>query len=462
VTTLATKGTTDSVSDSTADRGTERLVPLRGFARANTSRSQMLELTDPDQVVAALAGQRARGVLARGGGCSYGDAALNAGGLVLRGVGGREVEVDPDAQTVRAGAAATFADVLTASAPHGLIPAVLPGTRHLTVGGAVAADVHGKNHHLDGSLGSWLQSFRLVTGDGQVRPVDRDTDADLFAATVGGMGLTGVLTEAVLRLRRIPGLDLDVVSTREPDLDAVLARLEGTDSPYAVGWVDGTATGSALGRGVVDLGEHANQTHPPVYQAPRAPIAPSAPANVVTHLSAAALNTALYRRVPIRRPGRVGFSAFFHRLDALSGWNRAIGPAGFLQYQFVVPTRSAGVLQEALERLTRAQAPVFLGTIKRFGAGNGSPLSFPIDGWCLALDIALGRAGSTLAPVLDRIDQAVAEGGGRVYLAKDSRLSQDTFRTMYPQWSQLIRTRDRVDPDGIFRSDLGRRLGLCR
>ena len=444
------------------------LTRLRGWAGAGAggSRAYVIdshEVTNATAVARAIAERPPRGVLARGSGCSYGDAALNGGGVVLSRPGGHQVRVDPASMTLRAGAGATFTELLQACVPHGLAPAVLPGTRHLTVGGAVAADVHGKNHRTDGSLGSWVESFELVTGDGQVRSVDRESDLDLFRATVGGMGMTGVLTEASVRLAPLLTSHLDVDTTREADLDAVLARLEGAQTRYAVAWVDGTATGRRLGRGVVDLADAAPaDDDPPAYHPARAPGVPSSPAALVGHVAAKAFNSAWFHAGPRHRRGPVSFNAFFHRLDTLSGWNRSLGPYGFLQYQFVVPPDASQVLAYALERVSTARTPCFLGTVKRFGPGNGNPLSFPMEGWCLALDIALNPHDPTLAPLLDRLDRVVAEAGGRVYLAKDGRLRQDCFRAMYPQVDSWQKTKDRVDPCGVLRSDLGRRLGLHR
>ncbi len=442
------------------------LTPLRGWAGATGSLAQVVEartVASAASVAQVVRSRPPRGVLARGGGCSYGDAALNGGGVILSRPGGTSVRMDPGSVSVRAGAGATFTEVLAATVPHRLTPAVLPGTRHLTVGGAVAADVHGKNHRQDGSLGSWIESFELVTADGHVRTVDRSSDPDLFRATVGGMGLTGVITGARLRLTTLPSSRLDVETTREDDLDAVLARLDGARTRYAVAWVDGTSRGRSLGRGVVDLADPTPATDAPqAYRAGYAPRVLAAPTGLVGHSAAKAFNTAWFHTSPRHRQTSVGFNAFYHRLDALSGWNRGLGPYGFLQYQFVVPLAAVHVLSYVLERVSAAHAPCFLGTLKRFGPGNGHPLSFPIEGWCLALDIAVKPRDPTLAPVLDDLDRVVAEAGGRVYLAKDGRLRPDYIRQMYPQMDAWLDVKARVDPDGVFTSDLGRRLGLSR
>ncbi len=352
------------------------LTPLRGWAGATGSLAQVVEartVASAASVAQVVSSRPPRGVLARGGGCSYGDAALNGGGIILSRPGGTSVRMDPGSVSVRAGAGATFTEVLAATVPHRLSPAVLPGTRHLTVGGAVAADVHGKNHRQDGSLGSWIESFELVTADGQVRTVDRSSDPDLFRATVGGMGLTGVITGARLRLITLPSTRLDVETTREDDLDAVLARLDGARTRYAVAWVDGTSQGRSLGRGVVDLADAAPANDSPqAYRAGRAPRAPAAPTGLVGHYAAKAFNTAWFHASPRHRQTSVGFNAFYHRLDALSGWNRGLGPYGFLQYQFVVPLAAVPVLSYALERVSAAHAPCFLGTLKRFGQATGT------------------------------------------------------------------------------------------
>jgi decaprenylphospho-beta-D-ribofuranose 2-oxidase len=442
-------------------------VLLQGWGRSTGSRSSVLGPLTPPALRELLADPPAGGVLARGAGCSYGDAAQNAGGVVLAPATLPEVRVDappasgrgcPHGGTVRAAGSARFSEVLARTVPRGLLLPVLPGTGRLTVGGAVAADVHGKNQRTDGSLANWLESVELLDGTGEVRLLTPDQEE--FRATVGGMGLTGVVLAATVRLIPITGTRLRVTSRRVADLDGLLAALDSAPGRYAVAWIDTTAGGRALGRGIVDSGDHLDEEDELGYAPARAPRAPRLPVGPFTPLTARAFNGLWYRRAPRERTSVQRLPEFFHRLDAVREWNRALGPRGFLQYQFAVPDAATGVLAEALEALRQVGAAPFLGTVKRFGPADGCPLSFPLPGWSLAVDMPAG--GRRLLALLDRLDRRVAEAGGRVYLAKDARLGRTAFDAMYGPLDDWRAARARLDPDDTMRSDLGRRLGLCR
>jgi decaprenylphospho-beta-D-ribofuranose 2-oxidase len=347
--------------------------------------------------------------------------------------------------------------------PLGLLPPVLPGTRHLTVGGAVAADVHGKNQHADGSISAWIDMIELLDGEGALRTVRPGTPA--FRATVGGMGLTGVIVSVRLRLLPIRSARLRVTTRRLGDLDALLAAQDEPGARYAVSWVDLSATGRSLGRGVLDTGDHL--TYPdPVHEAdglqyhPGRPWpAPALPFCPATTWSARAFNQLWFRASPRGRTGVTGIPAYFHRLDSVRDWNLALGPAGFRQYQFVVPLGAEKLLAQVITELRRYRAAAFLGTLKRFGPASGNYLSFPLPGWSLAVDIPAARPD--VHHLLDDLDRQVAEAGGRVYLCKDSRLSRPAFAGMYGSDLNSWRAaRAALDPASRFRSDLGRRLGL--
>jgi decaprenylphospho-beta-D-ribofuranose 2-oxidase len=436
---------------------------LYGWGRTAPARSRVLGPADLEQLQELVTSRPARGVLARGSGCSYGDAAQNSGGCVLAPVTEQLMDIRPAAGTVYASATVTFARLLSAVVPHGMLPPVLPGTRHLTVGGAVAADVHGKNHRRDGSIASWVEEIQLLDGNGEVRFVSRSRDPEAFLATIGGMGLTGIILAVTLRLVPLRSTLLNVTARRLPDLDAVLAALEAATSQYSVAWIDTTSGGRWLGRGIVDLGDHLPAPAPGAeaaglgYRGGRLLRAPGLPFCPVTPRTARAFNTLWYRRAPDVRAGLAGLPQFFHRLDAVSGWNRVLGPGGVLQYQFAVPASEHQVIAIALSRL-RGCAP-FLGTLKRFGPASGAPLSFPLPGWSLAVDLPAGNP--RLGPLLDELDELVAAAGGRVYLAKDARLSRPAFAGMYGDLASWRAVRARLDPAGVFCSDLGRRLGLC-
>jgi len=443
---------------------------LSGWGRTSPSAARVLVPTDDDQVVEALNERASRGdeaVIPRGLGRSYGDAAQCAGGLVIQTTGlDRVGEISRDG-TVEVGAGTSLAALLRAALPEGWFVPVTPGTRQVTLGGAIAADIHGKNHHRDGSFCRHVVSMTLATPTG-VHEVSAESDPDLFWATAGGMGLTGVVLRARIRLRPVETAWMWVDTERHRRLDDVLEALVRLDTThaYSVAWLDCSARGAALGRGVVDAGDHAllAELGPAVRRDPLAPPAearlhvPTLPTSLVNRASVAAFNRLWYATHPTR-PGRLQhLGGFFHPLDAVSGWNGVFGPRGFVQYQFVVPPERPEVIGRALERLQRASAPCSMAVLKRFGPGDPGPLSFPMAGWTLALDLPIGPPD--LRPALRTLDHLVLEAGGRVYLAKDARLAPATFAAMYPALSAFEATRRRVDPQGLLQSDLSRRLRI--
>jgi decaprenylphospho-beta-D-ribofuranose 2-oxidase len=410
-------------------------------------------------------------VLARGLGRSYGDAAQNAGGEVLdTGALDWIGTLDSDRDTIEVGAGVSLANLTRTLVSDGRFLPVLPGTGHVSVGGAIAADIHGKSHHRDGAFGAHVASLELVTSRGERVQLSPERDADAFAATAGGMGLTGVIARATLRLLPVETSRMRVDTERAADLDDVMARMATSDDSYrySVAWIDCLARGAQLGRSVLIRGDHArlddlpaaNRGTPLVVEADRtAPAPPWAPRGLLRPVTVRAFNELYYRRAPAEERGRLGgLREFFHPLDAVRGWNRLYGPRGLLQYQLVVPFGQEQAVRTVLERLSGADAPAFLAVIKRMGAESG-PLSFPMPGWTLALDLPAG--GSWLAELLDGIDQVVADAGGRLYLAKDSRLRPELLRRMYPRLDEWRATRDRLDPERRMRSDLSRRLELA-
>lgn len=452
---------------------------VTGWGRRPESASHVVRPTDVDQLAMAAKAAGPRGAIARGLGRAYGDSAMNAGGLVITStrVSGL-LALDHSAGTARVLAGTSLDALLREIVPQGWFVPVTPGTRNITVGGAIAADVHGKDHHATGSFGAHVLSMVLALPDGTRRTLTSLGDPDAFWATCGGMGLTGTIVEATIRLHPIETSLLRVDTDRVPDLDTLLSLLSegGRHHRYSVAWVDFLARGRSLGRSVLTQGDFARvddlprsrrgRHHPrrraePLAYDPRGPLpAPRfVPAGVLNHASIRAFNELWYRCHPRQRRDELqSITSFFYPLDLVDGWNRMYGPRGFLQWQCLVPFGAEDVLREIVEALAEHQAPSFLAVLKYFGAADPGPLSFPGPGWTLALDVPTSDPG--LAPLLDRLDHRVVDVGGRLYLAKDSRLRPELLPAMYPRLDEWRAARDRLDPDRRLNSDLARRLRL--
>ncbi|TML81133.1 MAG: FAD-binding oxidoreductase [Actinobacteria bacterium] len=447
-----------------------RDVLLSGWGRTAPSRAELVEPGSREALAEALAGAGPRGVLARGLGRSYGDAAQNAGGRVVAMGGLAELrEIDTGRGVVTVDAGMSIHDLTRELLPEGLFVPVSPGTAHVTVGGAIAADVHAKNHHRDGSFCDHVLAFELLTPSGDLVTVTPTDEPDLFAATAGGMGLTGVVLSATLRLLRVESAYMVVDRERAHDLDDVMGRMAERDHEYrySVAWIDCLARRGSLGRSVLIRGDHApaellrngrrdSALAPPGGVRLAAP--PWTPPGLLRRSTVRVFNEVYYRAAPEHEVGRLEhLSSFFYPLDSVRNWNRIYGPSGFLQYQLVVPYGREDALRGALERLSGAGAPSFLAVLKRFGPQRGL-MSFPIEGWTLALDVPAALPG--LGALLDGLDELVAGAAGRVYLAKDSRLRPDMLAAMYPRLGEWRAVRERADPAGVMRSDLARRLDL--
>ena len=441
---------------------------LTGWGRTDPSRAQLCVPSAVDQIQSTVAAATPGSLIARGLGRAYGNPAQCGGGTVLELTGLDAIQLDAASGCVVAGAGASLDAVLRVIVPAGFFLPVTPGTRNVTVGGAIAADVHGKNHHGEGSFANHVHWLKLVDGSGQLRQLSPNDPATAtgFWATAGGMGLTGVIVEACFRLIPISSSLISVDITRFRDLDALMAAMVEADARYrySVAWVDSL---NPAGRGVLTCGDHASREQvegsgvDPLHYDPKAIAgAPSLlPGGLLNTWTVRAFNEAWYRKAPKQRAGELqAISPYFHPLDGVSNWNRIYGPAGFLQYQFAVPDAAAHMVRTTLEALRRIGAPSFLTVLKRFGPGNPGPLSFPMPGWTLAADVSASVPG--LFELLDQLDEQVAEAGGRLYLAKDSRQSATMLERSYPRLHEWRQQRALLDPRGVFSSDLARRVKL--
>ncbi len=444
----------------------ERSV-LTGWGRTAPSAATVREAT-ADDVAGLVRAAGERGVLARGLGRSYGDAAQNAGGEVLRLPPDGPIRLDAERGVVDVGAGVSLDRLIRELLPRGFFVPVTPGTRHVTVGGAIASDVHGKNHHVDGTFGAHVLEMDLVTADGRLQVLTPAGTPELFWATVGGMGLTGVVLSARVRLRPVETSSMRVDTDRAANLDELLALMAGDDAyTYSVAWIDLLARGRALGRSVLTRGEHARLGELPPTRASspleftarerlRAPA--HVPGGLMNRWSVAAFNELWFRKAPRTRRDEIqDLATFFHPLDGVGGWNTLYGRRGLTQYQFVVPLDAVDALRESVDRISAGGHASFLAVLKRFGPHNDGLLSFPMEGWTLALDLPVSTG---LAGLFDGLDALVVAAGGRVYLAKDARTSPEALARMYPRLEEFRKVRREADPAGTFTSDLARRLDL--
>jgi len=461
-------------ADSSMRPMSRRTVTLTGWGRIAPSAAELAEpTTDADAV--ALLRDRAPGnsgaMIARGLGRSYNNAAQSADGVVISTARmNRIIELDKATGVAVCEAGVSLERLMVAGLPHGWFVPVSPGTRQVTIGGAIAADVHGKNHHVAGSFARHVLSFDLLLPGGEPCTVTPEGDPELFWATAGGMGLTGFILRAAVQLKRVETSMLRVDTVRTADIDETMVVLDAHDKKYGytVAWSDGMAKGGSLGRSVITSGDFAAVSDlPPARRSDPFAFSPGArlgapgavPPGLINRYTVRLANSAYYRKAPRLREGELQtIGQFFHPLDAIRNWNRVYGPGGFRQYQYVIPFGAPDAVRRSFEMVSGLPAPSFVTVLKRFGEGDPGLLSFPSPGWTLALDFPARTPG--LEPLLDELDQLVLSHGGRVYLAKDSRVPASVFEQMYPRLPEFRKIRAELDPEGVLASDLSRRLGI--
>lgn len=434
-----------------------------GWGGYPAAQSAWLRSREPGDVASLLASAP---LIARGGGCAYGDAAI--GGEATLMVGGLDRMIDFDPQTARltVEAGVLLRDVIRAFLPRGYFPPVAPGTQNVSIGGMIAAHVHGKNHHAVGGFGDHVDSLTLVGPDGVARRCSPGENSELFWATVGGMGLTGVITQASFRLLRVETGLMRQKTIMAPDLDAALAALDQSrDWTYAVGWIDTLARGSALGRSLVYLGEHATAAEaaghrqPAPRSGPRLGIPFNLPDVTVNRLSVRAFNAAYFLAGATAPADRlVPCEPYFFPLDAIADWKRVYGRRGLVQHQCVIP-RAQGrrLLAEVLEMIARRGCPSFLAVLKLLGPDPSPLMAFPLEGYTLAVDFP---ATQETFELLDAIDARLRPVGGRLYLAKDARQSRATLEAGYPGLAAFRDLRRATGAATVFTSRQSERLGL--
>lgn len=447
------------------------VAPLAGWGNVPVEECAVYAPAKPRDVESIMQWAREEHLICRGLGRSYGDASLNAEGAVVATTAlDKMIAFDAEHGIVECEAGVSLAEIIELVLPRGYFLPVTPGTRFVTVGGAIAADVHGKNHHIDGSIAGFIESFTLLTGQGERLTCSRSENSDVFFATLGGMGLTGAILTARIKLRRVESAFLSVTYERLPNLQETLDRFNETDSfaPYSVAWIDALATGQSLGRSVMMRGEHAKVEALPAHlhrdrfrlspREPRLAVPFHFPGFALNPFTVAAFNS-VYYRVQKSRQALVHYEPFFYPLDKIAHWNRMYGKRGFIQYQCVLPMdTSRQGMTELLRTLASSRQGSFLAVLKSFGPESGGMLSFPKPGHTLALDIP--NTGEKLRTLVSALDEIVLRYGGRVYLAKDALLAPGAVHEMYPRIDEFRAVCDRLDPAGRMSSSLARRLKL--
>ena len=428
-------------------------VDYTGWGRALSATG---EIARPERQSALADGFAARPAPAIGNCRSYGDACLNSdGGAIDMTRLDKLLSFDAETGVIEVEAGLTIGELARIMAPRGWLPMVMPGTGFATIGGAIAHDVHGKNHHGVGSFGQHVLALTLMS-QGKTRTITPGKNAKLFRATIGGLGQTGVITSAKLQLHRCKGDIVAVTERRVENLDAFLALLDGSEATYSVGWIDATAKGADLGRGILEEAETGAGLVPAPKPSKSVPF--NAPGFALSPAIVRLFNALYYRRVP--KAGRTvvkPIAEFFFPLDRIHNWNRLYGKAGFHQFQCVVPLDKADAIREMLARISDAGIASPLAVLKRMGPGRGGYMSFPREGYTLAVDFRNRRGAETLIKMLEDI---TAEAGGRIYLAKDSLSSSARVRNMYPEhqtWADEVK---KADPEGAMSTNLVRRLAL--
>jgi decaprenylphospho-beta-D-ribofuranose 2-oxidase len=398
-------------------------------------------------------------VLPRGMGRSYGDSA-NSSTVIQTDYLDHFIEFNESTGVLTCEAGVSIREMLELIVPKGWFVPVTPGSSFVSIGGAIASDVHGKNHHLRGTFSEHLLSFELLLGAGEVIRVTKGSYPDLFRATCGGMGLTGMILSASIQLKPIESSQIIQTTIKTNCLEEVCEQFEANHaSTYSVAWIDCLASGTQLGRSLLMLGEHAKDSILELGKKKNLNMPIDIPSSILNHYSIKAFNSLYYHRIFSKtKTELVSIEPYFYPLDAIGNWNRLYGKAGFVQYQFVLP-KAVGVkgLRQILEVIVKSGRGSFLAVLKAFGKENENLLSFPIEGYTLALDFKMSEETVQL---IKQLDSMVMEMGGRIYLTKDALMSETSFKRTYPQWERFEEVRAKYGAIGKFASSQSKRLGL--
>jgi FAD/FMN-containing dehydrogenase len=451
---------------SSSNESLSKPVTLSGWGGYPIIKSKTITPTQLQQVPLALPPESHstnHSFIASGLRRSYGDSALADTTLHTQKLD-HFIQFDETTGVVECAAGISLAQILNTFVPKGWFLPVTPGTQFVTIGGAIASDVHGKNHHLDGCFSQHLLSLTLCIASGEPLTCSLTQHRELFLATCGGMGLTGIILSARFKLIPIESAFIEETTWKTKNLAETLELFEThQNTTYSVAWIDGLTKGKHLGRSLLMLGEHSTKQHNQSNFKTAPPSKLNVPFNMpspmLNSLTVKAFNTLYYHKTQQKQSQcRVHYAPYFYPLDSIQNWNRLYGKKGFTQYQFVLP-KAAGLegLTEILTKIADSKRGSFLAVLKVFGTQNANYLSFPMEGYTLAIDFKIDR---TLFAFLDTLDEVVLHYGGRLYLAKDARMSGHTFKQSYPQWEQFQRIREQYGADKAFNSKQSQRLGL--
>ena len=387
---------------------------------------------------------------------SYGDACLNDNGRAVDMTRlDRVLEFNTETGMIHVEAGAQIGDLLRSFAPRGWVPPVMPGTGFATVGGGIAMDVHGKNHHNAGSFGQHVTEITLMTPDG-AKVITPQTDDTLFKATIGGLGQTGPILSAKFALLKAKGDVMVVTERRVENWADFIPLLDGSDATYTVGWIDATARGTSLGRGILEEAETGGGLVKPPKRSKKIPF--NAPGFALSPAIVRMFNAAYWRRVPAKgRTSVKPIDDFFFPLDKIHDWNKLYGKRGFHQFQCVVPLDAVDALRAMLVNIANSGLASPLAVLKRMGPGRGGYMSFPMEGYTLAVDFRANRHAENLVAELEKMTH---DAKGRIYLAKDALASPAQVRAMYPEHKDWLDPVTKIDPEGDYTTDLIRRLKL--
>ncbi len=407
-------------------------------------------------------------IIPRGLGRSYADQSTNTNHSILKTERMNHfLAFNNDTGILTCEAGVSLEDVIEYLAPRGWFPMITPGTKYITIGGAIANDVHGKAHHADGSFVNCTISFTIMLADGRILKASREENSDLFWANFGGLGLLGTILTTTIQLRKIETTYFTQKAFAAKNLDEMLDAIEESEKNFtsSVAWLDSMARGKSLGRGVLTMGNHATLAELPsklksnplkVGKKPKLSVPFYLPSFSLNPLTVKILNTALYI---MQKNGKAiaHYDKFFYPLDMINNWNKGYGKKGFIQYQFVLPEKNGREnIRTILTEITKSDCVPFLNVLKKFGEGQGM-LSFPSKGYTFAIDFPITNQ---LKPFTKKLDDIVLGMGGRIYLGKDAYLDEATFKAMYPQHKEWLDIKRKYDPTNRYSSDLSRRIGL--